>query len=83
MATKNLREHIDSLIERYGGLNATARALDIDKGFLCHVRKGTKTPGPRTLRKMGLERRIIYVEKGDNHDVGEHSRHHGQLRPCD
>lgn len=62
--SKEISNKIDLLINKYGGLRKAARVLNIDPGYLSRLRSGKKkNPGKNILRKLGLEKEIIYSEK--------------------
>lgn len=56
-----LKERIDELIAKHGTLRASARALEVDAGYLSRLRYGEKdTPGETLLTRMGLRRTELY-----------------------
>lgn len=58
-----LAEHVNGLVESYGGLRAAARALQVDPGYLSRIRSGEKcSPDEAILKKFGL-RRVVTFEK--------------------
>jgi hypothetical protein len=58
-----LRERIKELEAQHGGLNAAARVLKVDAGYLSRLASGEKdTPSDKLLRKMGL-RRVVWFER--------------------
>ena len=61
--TSLLQARVQELADKHGGLNAAARALSIDPGYLSRMRSGEKTdPGPVALRKLGL-REVTFFER--------------------
>lgn len=55
-------QRIEQLIERHGSLRATARALQLDPGYLATLRHGTKTnPSEKVLKKLGLKKIQYYI----------------------
>jgi hypothetical protein len=57
-----LKQCIDRLIVKHGGLRAAARASGLDAGYLSRLQSGSKEhPSERTLRALGIESRISYV----------------------
>lgn len=57
----SLRERILQLELEHGGFRATARALDIDTGYLTRLKAGTKTnPSDAMLKKLGLRKVVTY-----------------------
>ncbi len=56
-----LSQRIEELCEKHGGLQAASEVLETDRGYLWHLRKGSKLmPGAALLRRMGLYREVIY-----------------------
>lgn len=41
-------------------LRAVARDFDIDPGYLSHLMKGEREPGPKILEALGLEKVVTY-----------------------
>jgi hypothetical protein len=59
-----LQAAIARLIERHGGLRAAAKILEIDPGYLSRLHRGENDyPNAKILRKLGLEREIVYRER--------------------
>lgn len=54
-------ERLRREIVRNGNQKRTAEALGISQQFLTDVLKGRRSPGPKLLKAMGLERKIEYV----------------------
>lgn len=58
-----LRERVKELEAQHGGLNAAARVLKMDAGYLSRLASGEKdAPSDKLLRKMGL-RRVFWIER--------------------
>lgn len=47
-----------------GGINAWSRGADISAVYVGDVLRGTKGPGEKILRALGLERRVVRAETG-------------------
>ena len=43
----------------YGSIRALSRAWGISVPYLAEVANGTRTPGPKVLKQLGLYRRVI------------------------
>lgn len=57
----SLAERIAELIKQHGSLQAAARVLRMDVGYLSRLQSGEKTnPGPVVLRRMGLRKVVSY-----------------------
>lgn len=58
-----LQHRIKELEAQHEGLNAAARVLKVDPGYLSRLASGEKnTPSDKLLRKMGL-RRVVWFER--------------------
>ena len=55
----NLARHIESLIEKHGGLRAAARALRVDPSYLSRIKDGAK-PSRGALQKLGVQQVVVY-----------------------
>jgi len=57
----SLPERIAELVEKHGSLRATARALEVDVGYLSRLSSGEKyKPSDELLWRMGLHATTIY-----------------------
>lgn len=63
MAELTPQSRVEELIEQHGGLRAAARAVKIDPGYFCDIRKGRKNPSPAMLRRMGLRVVVTYERR--------------------
>lgn len=61
-STITIREAIDIQMGKHKkGLNGTARALGIDRAYLCRLHSGKYTnPSDEVLCKLGIERIVTY-----------------------
>jgi hypothetical protein len=51
----NLKQAIETIITRHGGVNAASRATGVTKSFFSDVRAGRKTRvGSEVLERLGL-----------------------------
>jgi hypothetical protein len=58
-----LQARIKELEAQHGGLNAAARVLKVDPGYLSRLASGEKdAPSNKLLRKLGL-RRVVWFER--------------------
>lgn len=58
-----LQKRIADLVLQHDGLNAAARVLKVDPGYLSRLASGEKdSPSGRLLRKLGL-RRVVWYER--------------------
>ena len=67
-----IRERIESLIFQYGGVNAAAKATNVDAGYLVRLRDGEKqNPSFDTLKKLGLSKVVSFelLSNTDNKDL--------------
>lgn len=61
-----IAEHVRALVKVYGGLNAAARGLKIDAGYLSRLQSGEKhEPSDEVLQKMGVRRVVAYVRTAE------------------
>jgi transcriptional regulator with XRE-family HTH domain len=44
-------------------LRAVARELDVSAGYLSHLMKGEREPGPKILDALGIEKVVTYRKK--------------------
>lgn len=59
--TIGLRDAVNALVERHGGVRLAARALRIDHAYLYRLKSGEKdNPTDDVLRKLGLRRVVSY-----------------------
>lgn len=57
-----LTKTVEAVIEKHGGVRATAKAIGVDAGYLTRLRDGEKTnPSDIVLRKLGLREVKLYV----------------------
>ena len=64
MSEISVHNRIAELVRPHGSLQAVARVMKIDCGYLSRLSNGEKTaPGERVLRKLGLVKRIVYYRK--------------------
>lgn len=64
MSHKLIRQQIQKLEAKHGGLRAAADAIPCDYTYLYRLKVGQrKNPGPRLLRCLGLKKEIHYVLK--------------------
>ena len=61
-----LAERVDELVAQHGSLRKAARVLEVDHAHLFGIKKGTKNPSERLLRRMGLRQHIHYTRLSDN-----------------
>jgi hypothetical protein len=54
-----IRRQIEWLIKKHGGLTKAANATGIAVSYLCLLRHGKRLCRDPTLKKLGLERRVI------------------------
>jgi len=60
MATE-LQRATEMVILRHGGVQAAARVLQVDAGYISRLRSGKKdNPSPEIMRKLGLRRRVVF-----------------------
>jgi hypothetical protein len=65
LAGTTIESAVKSAVEKYGGLRAAARELEIDVMQLSlFMRYGAKNPSDRTLRKLGLRKIVIFERLG-------------------
>lgn len=57
-----LKTRIEEFEKRHGGLRPAARVLQIDPGYLCKLKSGSKNPSKKILKKLGLRKVIIYED---------------------
>ena len=56
-----LQQRIADLVNHYGGLRKTARALKIDAAYLYRLKNGLKkNPSAWVVFKLGLKRSMVY-----------------------
>lgn len=59
-----INERLIDLEHEYGGVRPACRALEIDPGYWCKLKNGQKAnPSKKTLSKLGLQQKIIYINK--------------------
>jgi len=54
MTTAQIRSHLKAEVGNAGSHSALARTLGVSVGYVIEVCKGTRTPGPKLLRALGL-----------------------------
>jgi hypothetical protein len=56
-----LRQRLDELVERHGGVRAVGRVFGVTGAYISRLRSGEKIwPDDSLLKKMGLRRTVIY-----------------------
>lgn len=56
-----LRERLDELVERHGGVRAVGRVFGVTGAYISRLRSGEMIwPNDSLLKKMGLRRTVIY-----------------------
>lgn len=56
-----LTQRLDQLVERYGGVRATARVLGVTAAYISRLRRGEKMwPDDKILKKLKVQRTVIY-----------------------
>jgi hypothetical protein len=56
--------HIISFVSAVGSVRAFARKAGLSEVHVRDVLQGRRTPGPRLLASVGVERRVTYVVVG-------------------
>lgn len=58
----SIKEAVNALVERHGGVRPAARAVQINYAYLSRLRSGEKTnPTDAVLRKLGLRKIVVYA----------------------
>lgn len=60
-ADNPMQERINELADQHGTMEAAARALGLNPGYLRHIYYGRRNPRPGTLAKLGMKA-IITIE---------------------
>jgi hypothetical protein len=56
-----LRQRLDELVERHGGVRAVGRVLGVSGAYISRLRRGEKVwPEDGLLKKLRLRRTVIY-----------------------
>ena len=57
-----IQKAVERAVDQHGGLRAAARALGMQAPYLCKLRRGQALdPSDKILRKLGLNRRVLYA----------------------
>lgn len=57
-----IQDAVAAVVERHGGVRATARATGVAKAFISRLMRGHKTaPSEETLRRLGLRACPLYA----------------------
>ena len=59
-ANPTIAKRIDAFIALHGSLRRAARAMGLSAGYVSHARRGTRRPGPKLLRVLGLAEKKVY-----------------------
>ena len=62
MTRKAVQQHLQRLVSEGGDQKSVANTLGVSATYLSEVLRGTKLPGPKILKALGL-RRIEAYEK--------------------
>lgn len=58
----SIKDAVDALVVKHGGVRPAARAIQINYAYLSRLRSGEKTnPTGAVLRKLGLRKIVVYA----------------------
>jgi predicted transcriptional regulator len=50
------------LVVKWGSQAAVARRLKVSPSYIGDILKGAKSPGPKVLSRLGIKRKLVYVQ---------------------
>lgn len=60
MTRKAVQQHLQRLVSDSGDQKSVAEQLGVSTTYLSEVLRGTKLPGPKILKALGLRRVEVY-----------------------
>jgi len=66
MNRKAVQQHLQRLVTERGDQKRAAETLGVSTTYLSEVLRGTKLPGPKILKALGLRRKETYEQDGAN-----------------
>lgn len=63
MNRKGVQQHLQRLVAENGDQKRAAEMLGVSTTYLSEVLRGTKLPGPKILKALGLRRKEMAYER--------------------